>query len=266
MTNFRFVTLLCLLSWTLVSAFVSSSTITTKSSSTITRGPFALTMVSSQSSSSETEAERLLRKARELRAAAEQAEQQVHGNLTQKKAQRDAQTDALIAQILLDDDDNDNDIRGTVDRLRNKKCSMATLERILLRLDERHVRAQGWEHVQGKVGTDGQTVEFVRVADAADPRQVQRLQGKVEQLLAAVAVLDDEFRAQKQAKGQSYVAHAEEAHWGGGKAAEYLQGRIKEIRRERSEHFQARQKELQEAQRRKEDHKFDGYNDMGTLN
>lgn len=257
----HFISLLPLL--TNVSAFAPGSLCQTMQ--TTNRNTPVVAMVSPSSSSSsqqETEAERLLRKARELRAAAERAEQQVHGDLTQKKAEQDAQTDDLITQIRILNEGNT--AAATAEALRDKRLSMATLERILLRLDARYVRAQGWEHVQGKVGTDGHT-EFHRVA-APDETEVQRLEGKVEQFIEAVRILDEEFRTNKKAKGEAHVAHAEETHWGGGKAAEYLQGRISEIRRERSEHFQARMKELQDAQRRNKDHKFEGYNDLGTLN
>lgn len=217
----------------------------------------------SASSQQETEAERLLRKARELRAAAEQAEQQVHGDLHRKKIQQDAQTDAWISQVL----EADDSVAATADRLRARRFSMATLERILLRLEERQVRAQGWEHVQGTVRTDTGHTEFQRVAaQPPDPIEMQRWNDKVEQFIAAVTVLDDEFVAKKQAAGQKYVAATQVEHWGGGKAAAALQARMQEIRRERSEHFQARQKELQDAQRRNKDHQFEGYTDLGSLN
>jgi hypothetical protein len=209
--------------------------------------------------SSETEAERLLRKARELRAAAARDEQQVHGDLTQKKDQKDAQTDAYIDQLFFDPS-NSNSV---VDTLRKKRWSQTTLERIVLRLDERLVRAQGWDHVEGKVNADGKA-EFVRVKDNPDPATVERLDGKIEILLDAVEVLDEEFRKAK--KQQQGVAHAEQEHWGGGYCAVYLRDRINSVRRERSEHFQKRLKEVQDAQRRKDDHKFDGYHDLGTLN
>ena len=212
------------------------------------------------SSTEESEAERLMRKARELRASAAQSEAQVHGDLTQKKTARDQQTDALIDE-LLPAGATTTDTKAVVDRLRSKKLGMATLERILLRIDERQVMAQGWDHVE--CNPEGQ---FHRVADKEDPVELERLEGLTEQLIQAVAVLDQEFREQKKVKGQAYVAHSEVEHWGGGKCAEHLQARINEVRRERSEQYQKRMEELREAQRRKDDHKFDGYNDMGTLN
>lgn len=226
------------------------------------------TSVSSSSSSSsssteeETEAEALLRKARELRSSAEQEEARVHGDLTQKRATRDQQTDALIDELFPPGDGTTTQKqKDLVDRLRAKKLGMATLERILLRIDERQVMAQGFEHVESS-----QEGTFRRVADKEDPAELERLNGLTDQLIAGVAVLDEEFRQQKQEKGQAHVAHAEREHWGGGKCAEELRARLNEVQRERSEQYQKRMEELREAQRRKDGSKFDGYNDMGTLN
>eukprot|EP00977_Amphora_coffeiformis_P019868 scaffold7551_cov168-Amphora_coffeaeformis.AAC.5 len=107
-------------------------------------GTTRLLAVSSSSSTEETEAERLLRKARELRAAATQEEAQVHGNLTQKKAGRDQQSDAMIDELFPKGASPDE--TTLVNRLRSKKPGMATLERIILRIDERQAMAQGWDH------------------------------------------------------------------------------------------------------------------------
>lgn len=208
----------------------------------------------------ETEAERLLRRARELRAEAEQAEQQVHDDLVKKKARKDAQTDELIDQLFFTAPAN-----ALVDRLRNKRVGLGTLEAVVDRLDEREVIALGGEHVEFKMV--GDRTEFHRVAKK-DEKELERIEGLIDQLIQAAAVLDKEFLAKKKARGESYVAHAEEEHWGGGKCAERLENRIREIRRERSEQFQKRMEEFREAQRRKDDpdHKFKGYIDLGNLN
>ena len=208
----------------------------------------------------ETEAERLLRKARELRAAATKAEAQVHGDLTQRKAARDAKTDAMIHELFgrgtKTEEQQEQD--HLVQTLRTKRWGMTTLEQILLRLDERQLRAQGWEHVEAR--DENGHVEFVRVSDAAaNPDEAARLEQCVQVFLDAVAAWDAELR-QKQ---EHTTTHS---HWGGGQCAAYLRDRLQQIRRERSEHFQKRMQELQEAQRRKEDHTFDGYHDLGSLN
>jgi hypothetical protein len=214
----------------------------------------------SSSVAGQTEAERLLQRARELRAEAEQAEQQVHDDLEMKKARKDTQTDQLIDQLFFTPP-----ATGLVDRLRDKRVGMGTLEVIVDRLDEREVIAQGGDHVEFKMV--GDKTEFHRVAEK-DEKELERVQGLIDQLIQATSVLDKEFLAEKKARGESYVAYAEEEHWGGGKCAERLGSRIGEIRRERSEQFQKRMEEFNEAQRRKDDpdHKFKGYIDLGNLN
>ena len=216
---------------------------------------------SSPKETTETEAERLLRKARELRAAAEQDEQKVHDSLTKKKTDRAAQTDKLIDELFFSGG-------SLVDRLRTKRPGINTLEAIVDRLDEKEVIAQGLDHVEFKMV--GDKTEFYRVNKKShkDEAELKRLEGLIDQLIQAAAVLDEEFMAEKKAKGQAYVAHAEEEHWGGGKCAKRLESRIREIRRERSEQFQKRMEEFREAQRRKDDddHKFKGYTDLGNLN
>jgi hypothetical protein len=208
----------------------------------------------------ETEAERLLRRAARLRAEAEQAEKQVRGDLVKKKSDKDALTDRLIGQLFFADGSS-----SLVDRLRTKRPGMATLEDIVERLDEREVIAQGGDHVEFR--QVGDKTEFYRTA-SKDEKELERLEGLIDQLIEAVSVLDREFLEQKQATGAKSVHHAEEEHWGGGKCAERLRDRISQIRRERSEQFQKRMEEFREAQRRKDDpdHKFKGYTDLGTLN
>lgn len=245
-----------------VSAFV---VVPSSHNSLLQRGVCTVVLASTASpNKEETEAERLLRKARELRAEAERAEHEVHGDLVQKKATKDAQTDELIDQLFFKSDGG-----PLVDRLRSKRLGMGTYECIVDRLDEREVIAEGHDHVQVKMADDdsGKT-EFHRRVSKKDEAELERLNGLIDQLIEAVAVLDQEFITAKKAKGQSYVAHAEEEHWGGGKCSEQLSNRIKEIRRERSEQFQKRMEEFREAQRPKDDddHKFKGYTDLGTLN
>lgn len=217
--------------------------------------------------STETEAERLLRKARELRAAAEQDEQKVHDSLTKKKADRDAQTDRLIEELFFPSGQRTS-ADSVVDRLRTKRPGLNTLEAVVDRLDEREVIAQGLDHVQFKMVGDKTKFHRVNKKSNKDEAELKRLEGLIDQLIQAAAVLDEEFMAGKKAKGQVYVAHAEEEHWGGGKCAKRLESRIREIRRARSDQFQKRMEEFREAQRRKDDddHKFKGYTDLGNLN
>ena len=247
---------------TTVVAFISPSTVV-PNNHIILKDSSQRPLFASQDSiagEQETEAERLLRKAAELRAEAERAEKQVHGDLVKKKSDKDAQTDKLIEQLFFADGSS-----SLVDRLRAKRPSMATLEGLVERLDEREVIAQGGDHVEFR--QVGDKTEFYRTA-SKDENELERLEGLIDKLIQAVSVLDQEFLKEKQSKGGKTVHHAEEEHWGGGKSAELLRELISQIRRERSEQFQKRMEEFREAQRRKDDpdHKFKGYTDLGTLN
>ena len=228
-------------------------------------GDWRLSFAGGVDEAEETEAERLIRKARELRAAAERAEQQVHGDLAKKKEARDAQTDQLIDELFFAALPPGSSF---VDRLRDKRLGMETLEAVVERLDQREVIAQGLDHVEFRMVGEGDKTEAHRVIGSRDEKELERLEGLIDKLIQGVAVLDEEFLAQKKARGEAYMAHAEEEHWGGGKGAERLENMIKEIRRERSEQFQKRMEEFREAQRCKDDpdHKFKGYTDLGTLN
>jgi len=196
-------------------------------------------------SSGQSEAERLLQRARELRESAVQDEHRIHVSLAEKKAKKDAKTDQLINYLFFE-----NDGSTLVDRLHKKNPSMETLETIVDRLDEREVIAEGKEHVR-LVEKNGK-VTFERVS-LRDDEELASIQGKIEDLIEGVMVLDDEFRRKKDGKGDSYVTHTEDQHWGGDKKAERLTNRAHEIRREREEQFQKRLEEFYEAQRIKKD-------------
>ena len=200
-------------------------------------GLFAVSEISAE----ESEAERLLRKARELRAQAEKEEQQIHKDMAEKKASQDEQTDQLIDALFT--------TSGTslVDGLRNKRLCCETLETIVDRLDERCVIAEGQEHVEARVGND--RTDFQRIVDDRDEEELANLKDMIDAFIAAVKVLDEEFMKEKQSKGEAYVSHTEEQHWGGGKEAERLTNRLKENQREREEQYQKRQEEFFEAQR-----------------
>ena len=197
----------------------------------------------------ETEVERLLRKARELREQASQAEQEVHDANVSKKNQKDSHTDQLINSLFFDRDSGST----LVDCLRSKKLSMDTLEDVALRLDERQVIAEGRDHVHSSVDSAGRT-QFERKAESArDEPELERLDGTIEQLIEALRILDDEFIHNKEGSKNQYVSSFEDAHLGGGKAAQRLENAVHEVRREREDQFLKRQEEFYEAQRIKKD-------------
>lgn len=191
--------------------------------------------------STASEAERLLKKARELREQAMCEENQIHLSLAEKQAAEHAKTDHLIDCLFFDKSG------GTlVDRLHNKKLSIDTLEKIVDRLDEREVIAEGNDHVH-LVLNDG-VAGFDR-ASLRNDEELAKIQGKIDALIEAAAVLDNEFRRAKDTKGEAYVAHTEDQHWGSDRRAERLTNRAHEIRREREDQFQKRLNDFYEAQK-----------------
>jgi hypothetical protein len=226
----------------LVDAFVPSTAITScKTTTTLF------------SSSTESEAERLLRRARELRQQAAAAEADVHASLTLKKSQKQQHLDALIETVLT------GDPQTAFARLQEKHVSMETMEQMMDRLDDRLAIAEGHEHI---------TVELQKVKQPRNERDVALLQKKIQTLLDAVALLDAEFRRTHGNKVVGGVAGAdsdgsgsllysvssvEASHWGGGHAHATLEQRLHETQRAREEQFQKRQQEFYEAQRIKKD-------------
>ena len=146
----------------------------------------------------ETDAERLLRRARELREAVKAGEEELHTTLLQRKKTRDAATDSMIAQLFpkynAKDDDENGGVCALCERLREKRLALDMLVRVVERLHEREVAARGLEHVEPSIHHDN--VTFKRVAQA-DEVELRYVQGLVDQLIEAAEVLDREFINQK---------------------------------------------------------------------
>ena len=191
----------------------------------------------------ETEAERLLRKAKELREASQRAEDNLHATLIQKKTEKDATTDRIISQLF-----PSNGIDDLVDRLRQKRLASDMLVRIVERLHEREIAARGLEHVEPSMHHD--QVTFKRVAEA-DEVELAKLDGIVHELIQAAEVLDKEFVEQKGKADGGKITHAEMMHWGGGKIAEILKDKLKELGREQDEQFKKRLQSFYDAANRK---------------
>jgi hypothetical protein len=149
----------------------------------------------------ETEAERLLRKVRELRKEAKAGEDELHTTLIQRKKTRDAATDSIIAQLFpIVKVADGNDVSGgdgvcaLCDRLRERRLAADVLVRVVERLHEREVAARGLEHVEPSVHHD--QVTFVRVSQP-DEAELLKVQGLVDRLIEAAEVLDREFIKEK---------------------------------------------------------------------
>mmetsp|Transcript_28128 Transcript_28128/g.41543 ORF Transcript_28128/g.41543 Transcript_28128/m.41543 type:complete len:243 (-) Transcript_28128:135-863(-) len=191
--------------------------------------------------------EKLLEKARQLRAEAEAQEEKIHTSLLSKKEQRDAETDKLISGIF---DQNSRSLDEVVNYLRTKRFSSDKLFNIVDRLHEREITAKGIEHVTKS--RHGGHSSFKQVKEERDDAELARVSGMIEQLINAVKVLDEEFLEDKSAKGEKYNTHFESEHWNAGNCAKMLDDKVREMRREHDEQFKKRQKEFYDAQRRKD--------------
>ncbi|KAL7544894.1 hypothetical protein ACHAWF_008262, partial [Thalassiosira exigua] len=150
----------------------------------------------------ETEAERLLQKARELREQVKAGEDELHSTLLQRKKARDAATDAIIADLF--PSDAEDGTSALCDRLRGKRLASDALVRVVERLHEREVAARGFEHVEPSVHHD--RVTFKRVAQP-DEAKLGRIQGLVDRLIEAAEVLDKEFIDEK-SKCEGVITHS----------------------------------------------------------
>lgn len=142
----------------------------------------------------ETEAERLLRKARALREEVKAGEDELHTTLIQRKKTRDAATDSIISQLFPANASDEEGVCALCERLREKRLASDMLVRVVERLHEREVAARGLEHVEPSMHHD--QVTFKRVAQPDDV-ELNRIQGLVDRLIEAAEVLDKEFIDQK---------------------------------------------------------------------
>eukprot|EP00534_Pseudo-nitzschia_fraudulenta_P000275 CAMPEP_0201116134 /NCGR_PEP_ID=MMETSP0850-20130426/500_1 /ASSEMBLY_ACC=CAM_ASM_000622 /TAXON_ID=183588 /ORGANISM="Pseudo-nitzschia fraudulenta, Strain WWA7" /LENGTH=288 /DNA_ID=CAMNT_0047380139 /DNA_START=32 /DNA_END=898 /DNA_ORIENTATION=+ len=209
--------------------------------------PAATQLFMSSASTGESEVEKLLRMARELRAQAEESEKEVHEKQADRKADKEARLGGLLNHLFYDGTDGKDIGTATgstttainhrsvvVERLRSKKPSVDTLEKLVDWLDDRRDQALGYEHVESKGGNT-----FASVKGEKDEAEAERLFALTELLLDALEVTDGENRK-------------DDGHLGGGHNASDLRRRLKEKRRQRDEQFLERQKSFREAQTIKE--------------
>mmetsp|Transcript_53145 Transcript_53145/g.64017 ORF Transcript_53145/g.64017 Transcript_53145/m.64017 type:complete len:247 (+) Transcript_53145:52-792(+) len=193
---------------------------------------------------SKSEAEALLRKARELRAEAEAAETELHTNLVQKKASEDAETDRIIEELFPFPDQDENDAAIMANRLKQKRVSTPTLIKVVERLHEREVIAKGVEHVEPSVHHNH--VKFERVV-TPNTEELSRVVGLVDKLIAGATILDEDFAKEQNAKGGEVVKHADANHWTPGDLSKILKERVHYLEREHDEQFQHRLEEYYDA-------------------
>lgn len=199
-------------------------------------------------STTESEAEALLRKARELKAAAAAAEESLHNSLLEKKAKRDADTDSIIDKLFPIGEDA---VESVVERLKAKRLSTDCLVRLVERLHEREVTARGIAHVEPSIHHDH--TDFKVITSKVDSTELDRVSGLVDRLISASKILDEEWIRDKEAKGEKYRTHTEAEHWTAGDLAKILDDKVKDLRREHDDQFRRRQEEYYEAALKKEE-------------
>mmetsp|Transcript_6422 Transcript_6422/g.10544 ORF Transcript_6422/g.10544 Transcript_6422/m.10544 type:complete len:259 (+) Transcript_6422:84-860(+) len=196
-------------------------------------------------SSVQSDAERLLAKARALREAVKESEDELHSTLINKKATKDAATDKIISCLFPTAEDDG--ICALCDRLRKKRLASDTLVQVVERLHEREVAAKGLEHVESSVHHNEVTFKVVAEPNEAE---MEKIQGLVNRLIEAAEVLDKEFIEKKSECGET-ITHVDMMHWGGGDIAGIIKDKAKELGREHDEQFQKRLESFYDAAKRK---------------
>lgn len=189
----------------------------------------------------ESEVERLLRKARELRAEAETAQSDLLVSNLEKKKHKDEETDSVIDFLFPDDN-----FGLILDRLlSDKRPSTQMLLRVVTRLHEREAAAKGFGHVE--LSHDQSQRKFEIVKSNADAIELASVSGLIELLLSAAAAVDE-----KTMMNRTERHHASDSHFTEGSLAPILTAKVKDLRREHDEQFQERLKEYYEAARKKD--------------
>ena len=232
----------------------------------------------------ESEVERLLRKAKMLREQASKAEQEIHSQLLTKKQKHNEHIDDLIDNYLFVvdgigvfvDNDENVDVNVVAERLKMKKVSKDTLEDIVERLDDKLMIAEGKEHVcanashsttaatsssssssSNNSNSNNNNNVFERVTKPRDTKTMVIIQNRIDCLLNAVRLLDEEFRnehastvtgSKSKEFGLYSTTSTEHNHWGGGHLYDELSSKLHEKQRERHVQFLKRQQEFIDAQ------------------
>lgn len=197
-----------------------------------------------------SEAQRLLQKARQLKAEAEAEAQALHETLLDQKQVKEKQLDKCIDALF--PPSSPNDIPALVARLKELKYSTDKLLEIIVRLHEREMKAKGIHQVEAFFQHDTHT-GFERVSCEVNEAEVERISGMIDSLIAAAEQIDEEYMAEKRkSKNPKYLSHVEIEHWTVGECAATLSGKIRELRREHEQQFQERLRSFYEAQRKKD--------------
>lgn len=203
-----------------------------------------------------SEVEKLLAKAKELRAQAEAAETQLHTTLLEKKSTKDAQADTLIDELFPlehQNFDKESRVETVADMIDSKRLSIEKLIQVVERLHSREVTARGEQHVEPSHHRTH--VKFQLVSENPDAYELSRVRGLTDILIAAAYVLDERFLKNKMdvrgENGKVVMHHVDHSHWATGELGKTLEEKSKFLGREHDEQFKVRQAEYYEAARKK---------------
>lgn len=200
------------------------------------------------------DAAELLRKARELREQAEAEEHSLHKKLCDKISKQNKETDSVIQEIFpVNLPKGQSGIWKVAEILEKNRYSAPCLERVVERLHEREMTARGLEHVEPSLHHTH--VKFERVADPNE-EELQRIDGLIQMLIDAAAILDEKVLAERHEKG-TVSHHVDSTHWCSGELSKKLDEKLHFIGREHDEQFKSRLEEFYEAARKKKTTKTD---------
>jgi hypothetical protein len=222
-------------------AMAAAATATTTATTT-TRSNSALYVTSSENS--ETEVEKLLRMARELRAQAAESAKEVNDKRADNKDDQETRFGSIV-NLLFYDGAKGKDV-GTpetainhqnvvVTKLRSKNPSKNTLEKFIDWMDDRRDAALGHKRV-------GETSDstYAAIRGRKDEAEADRLFRLTELLLDALSIIDEQ------------PTRSNTGHLGDGHTSSDLRRRLREKRRERDAQFLDRQQSFVDAQTIKE--------------
>jgi len=203
-------------------------------------------LFATSSGSGETEVEKLLRMARELRAQAAESEKEVSDKRADTKADNETRFGSLT-NLLFYDGTKGKDVGRSetainhqnvvVKKLRSKNPSMTTLEKFVDWLDDRRDTALGYERV-----TETGDGTYAATRGTKDEAEADRLFRLTDRLLDALSIIDE----------QPSQSSSNTGHLGNGRSASDLRQRLSEKRRERDSQFLERQQSFVDAQTIKE--------------
>jgi len=211
------------------------------------------------SMSAQSDAEALLRKARELRAQAEADESTLHTSLINKKKAQDDETDNLIQDLFPLSLPRDKGAKILSDTMEKKRLSVACLKRVVERLHKREVAARGLDHVEPSLKNT--QVTFERVSDANE-QELKRVDGLIQMLIEAAAILDEKHLKEQELNPVRH--HVDDSHWASGKLSETLAEKAHFLGREHEDQFKDRLQEYYEAAKKKDSKHVAGRDESST--